>query len=239
MSHLEALAGRPAPSWRPGLANAVVAETIGTAFLLIAVVGSGVAAHQAFPDEPGLALAVNALTTGATLTALIMALAPISSAFNPAVTLVQWAQRQCGSGRALALVGGQLLGAAAGVVCAHAMFALPAIAPSSADLLTASTWFAEIVATFGLVLFIALSARSGDPVRVAVTVGAYIAAAVWFTSSTAFANPAATMGRVLTDTFTGIDPSAALAFVTAQLIGASLALLALRGLYPSKENHDR
>lgn len=220
------------------LMNRLAAETIGTAFLMLAVVGSASAAADAFPADPGLVLAVTALATGAVLTALIVALGSVSAAFNPAVTIAQFCRRTHTPAHAAALVAAQVTGALAGVLSAHVMFGLPLIAVSSQDRFSGPVLFAEVVATFGLVLLIALSSRSGDPLRIGLTVGAYITAAIWFTSSTAFANPAVTIARTLTDTGTGIAPTAAPAFIAAQLAGAMLALGALHLIDPrtTREN---
>lgn len=206
----------------------MAAEATGTALLLMAIVGSGTAAARAFPDRPGLALLVNAIATGATLTALILALGNISAAFNPLVSLLARVQRQISTQQALAAIGAQLVGATAGVLVANVMFALPPLTLASTDRASGAAFIGETVATVGLLLLITLTVRAGDPLRVGITVGAYITAAMWFTSSTAFANPAVTLARIGTDTFTGITPGSAAVFLLAQALALPIVYLLAR-----------
>lgn len=222
------MAARPAPP----LVRAVVAELVGTAFLLAGVVGSGIAATRLTPDDVGLQLLYNSLATGAVLVALILALGPVSAAFNPVVTLVERALGAVDTVTAAALVGAQVVGGATGVVVAHLMFDLPAVTLSTTVRTGPSLWLAEVVATFGLVLVIFGVVRSGQRRSVAVAVGAYITAAYWFTSSTSFANPAVTLARALTDSFAGIAPGSVLPFLAAQVLGGALALVTVRLLHP-------
>lgn len=211
--------------------RALLAELLGSALLAATVVGSGIAA-QRLTDDPGLQLLENSLVTGAALVALILALGPVSAAFNPVVTLVERLLGALTTRAALALAAVQLAGCASGVVLANLMFDLPAVDVSRHDRTGGHLLLAEGVATFGLVLVVFGVVRSGSRAHVAYAVGGYISAAYWFTSSTSFANPAITAARTLSDTFAGIAPGSVLPFVAAQLTGGLLALLAVRALYP-------
>jgi glycerol uptake facilitator-like aquaporin len=201
----------------------LAAEALGSLFLLATVVGSGIMAERLSGGVVALALLANTIATGAALVALILVFAPISGAhFNPAVTLVEAWQGRLRWREAPAYVVAQLLGAYAGVAAAHAMFELPMFSASSHVRFGAAQWFAELVATFGLIMVIRGCAHS-RPTAIPVAVGAYITAAYWFTSSTSFANPAVTLARAATDSFSGIRPIDAPAFVIAQLVGAGAA----------------
>lgn len=207
-----------------------LAEGIGTALLLAAVVGSGVMGERLAQGNVALALLANALATGFALVALIVAFAARSGAhFNPVVTLAFALRSGFPWSRVGPYVIAQLVGAALGVLAAHAMFDLALWQTSAAVRSGVGQWLSEIVATFGLVLVI-LSCDRARPWSAPVAVGAYIAAAYWFTASTSFANPAVTLARGFTDTFSGIEPSGIPAFVLAQLIGGALAVLADRYL---------
>jgi glycerol uptake facilitator-like aquaporin len=217
------------PLWRRALA-----ELLGTGLLVAVVVGSGIAAQRLSPGDTGLALLENALATAFGLAVLIVVLQPLSGAhFNPVVTLVD---RALGNRATLAELAAylvaQVLGACGGAVLANAMFAAPT-SVSTHDRLDAGRLLGEVVATAGLVLVVFALARSGRSAIVGPTVGAYIGAAYWFTSSTSFANPAVTIGRVLTDTFAGIAPLSAAWFVVAQLVGGAVGLGLLVLLFPS------
>ncbi|WJH23742.1 aquaporin [Pseudarthrobacter defluvii] len=209
------------------------AEFIGTAFLVMAVVGSGVMASRLSPDDAGLQLLQNSLATGAALVALIVALQPVSASFNPVVTLVERALGMIDTGTAATLIVGQVLGGLAGTVAANLMFGLDAVSWSTHQRTGPSLWLAEVIATVGLLLVIFGTVRSGRADRVAFAVGGYITAAYWFTSSTSFANPAVTIARTVTDTFAGIAPPSAPAFILAQLLGAALGYFLVRFLYPT------
>lgn len=213
------------------LARKVLAEFLGSTFLAAAVVGSGIAATR-LTDDVALQLFVNAAVTGAALVALILALGPVSAAFNPIVTLVERALGAIDSRTAALLAGAQVAGCSLGVVVANLMYDLPAVEVSDRERTGADLLLSEVVATFGLVVIIFGVVRSGRGPSVAYAVGGYITAAYWFTSSTSFANPAITVGRTLSDTFAGIDPGSVPAFVLAQLTGGALALAAVRLLYP-------
>jgi glycerol uptake facilitator-like aquaporin len=208
------------------------AEFIGTAFLLAAVVGSGIMGERLSQGNDALALLANSLATGFALFALIVAFGPRSGAhFNPVVTLAL-AFRKEFSGRAIApYVVAQLLGAIVGVLIAHAMFDLPLIQWSEKARSSSGQWLSEIVATAGLV-FVVLSCGKAGPWAAPAAVGGYIAAAYWFTASTSFANPAVTLARGFTTTFAGINPGHIAPFVLAQFAGAGLALALDRLLAP-------
>ncbi|MFE4834829.1 aquaporin [Arthrobacter sp. NPDC056691] len=216
-----------------GLARRATAEFLGTAFLVMAVVGSGVMASRLSPDDAGLQLLQNSLATGAALVALIVALQPVSASFNPVVTLVERALGMLDTGTAVGLIGAQLLGGLAGTVLANAMFGLDAVTFSTHERTGAGLWLGEVIATAGLLLVVFGTVRSGRADRVAFAVGGYITAAYWFTSSTSFANPAVTIARTVTDSFAGIAPSSAPAFVLAQLAGGAVGYVLVRFLYPT------
>jgi arsenate reductase len=215
------------------LARRVVAEALGTALLVIAVVGSGIAAQRLSPGDSGLQLLENAAATAAALIALIVAFGPVSGAhLNPVVTLADRALGALDNLEAAAYVVAQLLGAAMGVVVANLMFSLPAVELSTKSRSGGGLWVAEVVATFGLLLVIFGVIRSGRASLAPFAVGAYIGGAYFFTSSTSFANPAVTLARMLSDTFAGIAPGSVLAFVAAQLVGGALAVATGRFLHP-------
>jgi len=209
-----------------------VAELVGTAFLVAAVVGSGIAAQRLSPDDVGLQLLENSLITGAALVALILALQPVSAAFNPVVTLVERALGVLGTAEAAALIAAQVVGGALGAIVANLMFGLSAVSPSGHVRAGGGLWLSEVVATLGLVVVIFGVVRSGRGPLAAFAVGGYITAAYWFTSSTSFANPAVTVARTLSDTFAGIAPASVAGFVVAQGAGGALAYGLVRLLYP-------
>ena len=211
------------------------AEFVGTAFLVAAVIGSGIAASRLSPDDVGLQLLENSLVTGAALVALILALQPVSAAFNPVVTLIERALGVLSTAEAAALIAAQVLGGLAGAVVANLMFDLPAVSVSTHERTGAGLWLGEVVATLGLVVVIFGVVRSGRDQLVAFAVGGYITAAYWFTSSTSFANPAVTLARTLSDTFAGIAPASVPGFIAMQLIGGAGAYTLVRLLYPSAD----
>ncbi len=208
------------------------AELIGTLLLVATVVGSGIAAQTLSPDDVGLQLLENAVITGAVLVALILALGPVSAAFNPVVTLVERALGAVTTAQAAVFIAAQIAGGCLGTVLANLMFELDAVDLSARERSTPALWLGEVVATFGLVVIVFGVVRSGRAASVAYAVGGYITAAYWFTSSTSFANPAVTVARTLTDTFAGIDPASVPLFVLMQLLGGALALGAVLALYP-------
>jgi glycerol uptake facilitator-like aquaporin len=206
------------------LPQRVVAEGLGTAFLLAAVVGSGIMAAKLAGGNGALALLCNTIPTGAILTVLILTFAPISGAhFNPAVSIALALRRELPPGVAAMYIAAQIVGGIVGVLAAHAMFELPLWQVSVTIRTGVGQWFAEGVATFGLLLTI-LATRS------AYAIGLYITAAYWFTASTSFANPAVTIARALSDTYAGIAPGGVLAFIAAQIVGALLAVALARWL---------
>jgi glycerol uptake facilitator-like aquaporin len=209
----------------------LIAETLGTAMLLAAVVGSGIMAERLSGGNVGLALLANSVATGAALYGLITVFGPVSGAhFNPAVTLACLMRGEIGARAAATYVAAQTAGAIAGVWLAHAMFAEPLIQVSTRLRDGPAQALSEFVASFGLVLTI-LGVQQHRPQAVPAAVALYITAAYWFTASTSFANPAVTVARALTDTFAGIAPASAPAFIAAQLAGAVAALLISRTLF--------
>ncbi len=215
------------------LRRKVAAETVGTAFLVTAVVGSGIAASRLSPGDVGLQLLENSLITGAVLVALILALQPVSAAFNPLVSLVEAGLGLIRWADAAILTVGQIAGAIIGAIVANLMFDLDAVSVSQHSRTGGGLWLGEVVATLGLIMIVFGSVRSGRADTVAYAVGGYITAAYWVTSSTSFANPAVTISRMLSDTFAGIAPASVPMFVLMQLIGAALALALIRLLYPT------
>jgi glycerol uptake facilitator-like aquaporin len=210
------------------LGRQLAAESLGTALLLATVIGSGIMGERLAGNNVAIALLANSIATGAVLYALILVFAPISGAhFNPAVTLVTALNRQLGLTAAMVYVCAQIAGAFAGVAAAHAMFGEPLFFASQHQRTGAAQWWAEGVATFGLLVVVLGSARQSVP-AVAAAVGAYITAAYWFTASTSFANPAVTLARAASDTFAGIRPVDAPAFILAQMAGALAAAAVMR-----------
>ena len=214
------------------LARKAFAELLGSLLLAATVVGSGIAAQRLSPGDVGLQLLENALVTGAVLVALIVALGPVSAAFNPIVTLAERALGALTTTTAAVLVTAQVAGCCLGVMLANLMFDLDPVVLSTRQRSGGGVWLGEVVATFGLLLVIFGTVRSGRSRQVGYAVGAYITAAYFFTSSTSFANPAITVGRALSDTFAGIAPGSVGVFVLMQLLGGALAVAAVRLLYP-------
>jgi glycerol uptake facilitator-like aquaporin len=207
------------------LSRRLAAEAIGTAGLLAVVVGSGIMGESLAGGNVAIALLGNTIATGAILVVLILAFGPLSGAhFNPAVTLAFLMRREIAPGVAVLYVLAQIAGGLTGALAAHAMFELPLIQISETARSGPAQWFAEWVATFGLVATILATLRF-RPEAVAYAVGLFITAGYWFTASTSFANPAVTIARSFTDTFSGIAPGHAPAFILAQLAGAASAML--------------
>jgi len=213
------------------LSRRATAECIGSAFLLAALVGSGIMAQRLADGNGALALLCNTLPTGAILTVLILTLGPLSGAhFNPAVSLSFTLQRKMPGLEAVVYIAAQLTGAIMGAWVAHLMFDLPVLQISTTVRSGWGLWFAEFVATFGLILTIhGCLARTPD--AVAYAVGLYITAAYWFTASTSFANPAVTVARALSDSFAGIAPAGVPPFIVAQVVGTLSALMLARWLF--------
>jgi glycerol uptake facilitator-like aquaporin len=196
------------------------------------VVGSGIAAQRLSPGDVGLQLFENAAATAAGLVALILAFGSISGAhLNPVVSLVQAAHGELDRRELPAYVAAQVAGAVVGVIVANLMFELDAVTWSTTERSSGGLWLSEVVATLGLVLVIACVARSGRASAAPYAVAGYIGAAYFFTSSTSFANPALTIGRTMSDTFAGIEPASAPAFIGAQVVGGVLAVLVARTLF--------
>lgn len=212
------------------LARRAAAEALGTALLLAVVIGSGIMGARLADGNVALALLANTLATGAGLVALILTFGPISGAhFNPVVTLADAAQGGLAWREAPPYIAAQVIGAFAGVAAAHLMFGEPLFSVAQHARTGAAQWWSEFVATFGLLAVIQGCVRSRSS-AVSLAVGAYISAAYWFTASTSFANPAVTLARAASDTFAGIRPQDAPAFIFAQLLGAAAATAVMRWL---------
>jgi glycerol uptake facilitator-like aquaporin len=213
------------------LSRRLAAECLGTGFLLSAVVGSGIMAAKLAGGNGALALLCNTLPTGAILTVLILTFAPISGAhFNPAVSVALSLRGELPAQTAAGYIGAQIFGAIFGVWVAHLMFELPVWQVSATTRTGQGQWFAEAVATFGLLLTI-LGCNARTPAATPYAVGLYITAAYWFTASTSFANPAVTLARSFSDTFAGISPAGVPAFIGAQLAGMLAAIIFARWLW--------
>jgi glycerol uptake facilitator-like aquaporin len=215
----------------PSLAQRMISEGVGTAFLLAAVVGSGIMAQRLAGGNEALALLCNTLPTGAMLTVLILVFGPLSGAhFNPAVSIAFALRGELAWPTAIAYIGTQAIGGIAGVWVAHLMFELPVWQLSITARTGPGQWIAESVATFGLLVTI-FGCVARAPAAVAYAVGLYITSAYWFTASTSFANPAVTIARALTNTFAGIAPAHVLAFIAAQFAGMFAAVALARWLW--------
>jgi glycerol uptake facilitator-like aquaporin len=220
------------------LPRRLTAELIGTALLVAVVVGSGIAAQRLSPDDIGLQLLENSTATALGLTVLILMFGPVSGAhFNPVVSAADWLLgRRAGTGltgrEVLAYAAAQVLGGIAGAALANLMFEVTVTQFATTQRDGVHLLLGEVVATSGLVALIFALARTGRGALAAPAVGAYIGAAYWFTSSTSFANPAVTVGRMFSDTFAGIDPGSVPGFIAAQVVGAAAAVALVRYLFP-------
>ena len=211
----------------------IIAELLGSAFLAAIVIGSGIAAQQLSPGTTGLELLENAVATGAGLFAIILMFASVSGAhFNPVVSLVDASFGGISWRDAACYIPAQVVGCIAGAVVANVMFSEAAISISTHHRATGPHLLSEGIATLGLLLVIFSLARTGRSLITPAAVAAYITAAYFFTSSTSVANPAITIGRMFSNTFAGIAPSSVPAFIVAQLLGATVALLVIRALFP-------
>jgi glycerol uptake facilitator-like aquaporin len=220
-------------------ARVVVGEALGTAFLLVAIVGSGIMGEQLAGGNVGIALLANSLATGVMLIVLILTFGPVSGAhFNPVVSLAAASQGELSWRMAGVYVLTQTCAAVAGAGLADVMFGQPVFALSQKVRSGSPLLLSEFVATFGLMAVIWACSRQ-RPLAVPLAVGAYITGAYWFTSSTSFANPAVTIARSVTDTFTGIRPIDAPAFIAAQMLGAAASTVLFRWLIPPRESHVR
>lgn len=215
------------------LARRLSAELLGSALLAALVIGSGIAAQQLSPGDTGLQLLENAFATALGLPVLILVFGPVSGAhFNPVVSLVDSASGLRSWRDAALYIPAQIVGCIAGAILANVMFDGAAVSISTTERLTPSHFLAEIVATAGLILVIFALARTGRATVIPAAVGAYIGAAYFFTSSSSFANPAITIGRMFSDSFAGIAPASAPGFIAAQVIGAAIGFVLVRWLYP-------
>jgi glycerol uptake facilitator-like aquaporin len=220
---------------KPSLGRRLVSEFLGSTLLLAAVVGSGIMAEKLAAGNIALALLANSIATGAALVAIILALESISGPhLNPVVTIADAFMGGLSWKEVPLYIAVQCAGAIVGVIATHAMFGLPLLAASTHARSGAAQVFSEFVASFGLLAVIWGCVRR-RPAATPFAVGAYITAAYWFTSSTSFANPAVTLARCLTDTFSGIRPTDAVPFMAAQLIGAMSATLVFRWLLPAQQ----
>ena len=218
---------------RLDLARRLVAEALGTALLIIAVVGSGIMASRLSPTDVGLQLLENAAATGGALIGLILMFGAVSGAhFNPVVTLVDRMLGTISTRDTLLYAVAQTAGGVVGTITANLMFSLPAIELSRHVRSSGALWLSEVVATIGLLLVIHGCVRTGRASAVPFAVGVWIGGAYWFTSSTSFANPAVTVARMLSDSFAGIKPSSAPMFVVMQVLGALLAFGLIRFIFP-------
>jgi len=218
------------------MSREVVAEFLGTALLLYVIVGSGIAA-QTLSSDSAVQLLAHALIVGLGLAVLILLFQSISgSHFNPAVTLGFWREGSISGEKAVRYTSAQILGGLSGVMLANLTFDLPAVSLATTARSGLGLVLSEAVATFVLVLLILALVRIDRPAAIPAAVGAWVAVIVFATSSTGFVNPAVTIARAITDTFTGIVPSSVPAFLMAQLVGAYLAVLAVKALYPSRSN---
>jgi glycerol uptake facilitator-like aquaporin len=217
----------------PALWRRLIAEFLGSAFLAAIVIGSGIAAQQLSPGNIGLQLFENAAATAAGLYAIILMFGGVSGAhFNPVVSFVDAAFGGLAWRDAAAYLPAQVAGCIGGAVVANVMFSKAAISISTHHRASGPHFLSEIVATLGLLLVIFALARSGRSKSAPAAVGAYIGAAYFFTSSTSFANPAITVGRMFSNTFAGIAPSSGPVFIAAQVVGAAMAVLVIKTLYP-------
>lgn len=219
---------------RTELIRRLAAEALGTGFLLVAVVGSGIMARRLSPGDAGIELLENAAATAAALIGLILVFGAVSGAhFNPVVTLVNRAFATITTAETALYVTAQVIGACLGTVLANLMFELPLVELSTKTRSSNALWVSEIFATVGLLLVIHGCARTGRANALPFAVGIWIGGAYWFTSSTSFANPAVTVGRTLSDSFAGIEPTSAPMFIVMQLIGALVAYGLIRLFYPT------
>lgn len=214
------------------LRRKALAEGIGTAFLVTAVIGSGIAAQRLSPNDAGLQLLENAIATGAALTVLILVLQPVSAAFNPVVTGLERIAGDVSTRIAAVTVAAQIGGGIVGAVVANLMFSEPGISISRTVRGGPGQLLGEAVATAGLIMVIAGLSRAQRPQLMAFAVGGYITAAYWFTSSTSFANPAVTIARMFSDTFAGIAPTSVPLFLLAQAVGGAAGYALSRILFP-------
>jgi glycerol uptake facilitator-like aquaporin len=219
----------------PSLFGKAIAEFIGTALLVCVVVGSGIMGTN-LSEETGVALLINTISTIFALVLLIFILAPVSGAhLNPAVSLVQLVSKSQKLSETFVYIVAQVTGAISGAVLANIMFDLAAIQISTKERTSFGMLIGEVIATAGLIAVIGILAKRNQGNLIPVAVATWIGSAYFFTSSTSFANPAVTVGRIFSDTFAGIEPGSVLAFIGAQLIGAAIGLLAVKAIHQEKK----
>ncbi len=224
---------------RLDLPRRLVAEALGTALLIVAVVGSGIMASNLSPNDVGLQLLQNSAATAGALIGLILMFGAVSGAhFNPVVSLVDRLLGTMTTRDTVLYVVAQTIGGFIGTVVANLMFSLPAVELSTKTRSSGALWLSEVVATVGLLLVIHGCVRTGRAAAVPFAVGVWIGGAYWFTSSTSFANPAVTFARMFSNTFAGIEPSSVPMFVVMQLVGALIAFGLIRFLYPHNASED-
>jgi glycerol uptake facilitator-like aquaporin len=222
------------------LGRRLVAETLGTGLLIVAIIGSGIMASRLSPDDVGLQLLENAAATAGALIALIWMLGAVSGAhFNPVVTLIDRGSGAISTRDTALYIAAQVIGGCLCAIVANLMFSLPAVDWSTTERSSGALWLSEVVATTGLLLVIQGCVRSGRGNVVAVAVGVWIGGAYFFTSSTSFANPAVTLARTLSDSFAGIKPSSVPMFIVMQLIGAVIAVALVRFFYAQPSGSSR
>ncbi len=215
------------------LRRALLAEFIGSFFLVLGVIGSGIMAER-LSDDVGVQLLANSLATAGVLVMVILAFGPISGAhFNPAVTIADHLLGHRRWSDVGPYIAAQVFGGCLGTVAANVMFELPAVTRSTTERSGSGLWLGEVIATFGLIICVFTLVRQGrDATFAPFAVAAYIGGAYWFTSSTSFANPMVSIARTLSDTFAGIDPASSPMFIAMQLVGTGVAVVAMKALYP-------
>ena len=216
----------------------LLSEFIGTMFLLIGVIGSGIMAERLSPSDSGLQLLQNAAATTGVLIAIIAIFGTISADFNPAVTVAAWLLGYRQRNEVIPVIVFQLIGGCAGTVLANIMFDLDWFQLSEKTRSGANLWLAEVIATLGLLLIVFSLLHTKRSNHIPYVVGAYIGGAYYFTSSTSFANPAVSVARMLSDTFAGIEPSSAPMFILMQIVGLGLAVLVIRFLFPKSQTNS-
>ena len=216
----------------------LLSEFIGTMFLLIGVIGSGIMAERLSPSDSGLQLLQNAAATTGVLIAIISIFGTISADFNPAVTVAAWLLGYRQRNEVIPVIVFQLIGGCAGTVLANIMFDLDWFQLSEKTRSGANLWLAEVIATLGLLLIVFSLLHTKRSNHIPYVVGAYIGGAYYFTSSTSFANPAVSVARMLSDTFAGIEPSSAPMFILMQVVGLGLAVLVIRFLFPKSQTNS-
>ena len=216
----------------------LLSEFLGTMFLLIGVIGSGIMAERLSPSDVGLQLLQNAAATTGVLIAIISIFGTISADFNPAVTVTAWLLGHRQKNEVIPVIVFQVIGGCAGTVLANIMFDLDWFQLSEKTRSGANLWLAEVIATLGLLLIVFSLLQTKRSNHIPYVVGAYIGGAYYFTSSTSFANPAVSVARMLSDTFAGIEPSSAPMFILMQIVGLGLAVLVIRFLFPKSQTNS-